>query len=52
MSAGGEHHEEIPTLSARIEEKQKRVDTRPCQNNKVYPKTDDLEPGIAEERQR
>jgi len=25
---GGEHHEEIPTLSARIEEKQKRVDTR------------------------
>lgn len=49
---GGEHNEEIPTLSARIEEKQKRVDTRPCQNNKVYPKTDDLEPGIAEERQR
>jgi len=52
LQEGGEHHEEIPTLSARIEEKQKRVDTRPCQNNKVYPKTDDLEPGIAEERQR
>ena len=26
--SGGEHHEEIPTLSARIEEKQKRVDIR------------------------
>ena len=25
---GGENHEDIPTLSARIEEKQKRVDTR------------------------
>jgi len=52
LQEGGEHHEEIPTLSARIEEKQKRVDTRPCQNNKIYPKTDDLEPGVAEERQR
>jgi len=28
LFSGGEHHEEIPTLSARIEEKQKRVDTR------------------------
>ena len=28
VSAGGDNHEDIPTLSARIEEKQKRVDTR------------------------
>ena len=28
VPAGGDHHEDIPTLSARIEEKQKRVDTR------------------------
>jgi len=53
MDLGGEHHEEIPTLSARIEEKQKRVDiSRPYQNNKIYPKTDELYPGEAEERQR
>lgn len=49
---GGDNHEDIPTLSARIEEKQKRVDTRPYQNNKIYPKTDELFPGEAEERQR
>lgn len=51
LEGGGEQHDEIPTLSARIEEKQKSH-SRPYQNNKIYPNSDELFPGEAEERQR
>lgn len=44
--------EDVPTLSARIEEKQKRLENRPRSKSKVYPQIGDPELGRAErERQ-
>lgn len=55
IGPGHEHMgEEIPTLSARIEEKQKSRGeaARPNNTNKIFPKDSDLELCLVEERQR